>query len=227
MPFQDLGARLAEVNDRVVAAVARGGHGQRVTLIAVTKTHGPDAVQAAWAAGVADVGENKVQEALAKIAVVEVPVRWHLIGHLQRNKVRDLEPFALVHSIDRASLADAVSAFGLARQRSVDALVQVNIAGETSKGGFAPADMPAEAERFVTRAGIRVAGVMAMAPLGAGEKVIRQVFRGARAARDLLVSAGHPAFELSMGMSNDYELAVEEGATMIRLGTVLFGERGS
>jgi PLP dependent protein len=227
MPFQDLGARLAEVNDRVVAAVARGGHGQRVTLIAVTKTHGPDAVQAAWAAGVADVGENKVQEALAKIAVVEVPVRWHLIGHLQRNKVRDLEPFALVHSIDRASLADAVSAFGLARQRSVDALVQVNIAGETSKGGFAPADMPAEAERFVTRAGIRVTGVMAMAPLGAGEKVIRQVFRGARAARDLLVSAGHPAFELSMGMSNDYELAVEEGATMIRLGTVLFGERGS
>jgi PLP dependent protein len=227
MPFQDLGARLAEVNDRVVAAVARGGHGQRVTLIAVTKTHGPDAVQAAWAAGVADVGENKVQEALAKIAVVEVPVRWHLIGHLQRNKVRDLEPFALVHSIDRASLADAVSAFGLARQRSVDALVQVNIAGEQSKGGFAPADMPAEAERFVTRAGIRVTGVMAMAPLGAGEKVIRQVFRGARAARDLLVSAGHPAFELSMGMSNDYELAVEEGATMIRLGTVLFGERGS
>jgi PLP dependent protein len=227
MPFQDLGARLAEVNDRVVAAVARGGHGQRVTLIAVTKTHGPDAVQAAWAAGVADVGENKVQEALAKIAVVEVPVRWHLIGHLQRNKVRDLEPFALVHSIDRASLADAVSAFGLARQRSVDALVQVNIAGETSKGGFAPADMPAEAERFVMRAGIRVTGVMAMAPLGAGEKVIRQVFRGARAARDLLVSAGHPAFELSMGMSNDYELAVEEGATMIRLGTVLFGERGS
>jgi PLP dependent protein len=227
MPFQDLGARLAEVNDRVVAAVARGGHGQRVTLIAVTKTHGPDAVQAAWAAGVADVGENKVQEALAKIAVVEVPVRWHLIGHLQRNKVRDLEPFALVHSIDRASLADAVSAFGLARQRSVDALVQVNIAGEQSKGGFAPADMPAEAERFVTRAGIRVTGVMAMAPLGAGEKVIRQVFQGARAARDLLVSAGHPAFELSMGMSNDYELAVEEGATMIRLGTVLFGERGS
>jgi PLP dependent protein len=227
MSFQDLGARLAEVGERVVAAVARGGHGQRVTLIAVTKTHGPDAVQAAWAAGVADVGENKVQEALAKIAVVEVPVRWHLIGHLQRNKVRDLEPFALVHSIDRASLADAVSAFGLARQRSVDALVQVNIAGEQSKGGFAPADMPAEAERFVMRAGIRVTGVMAMAPLGAGEKVIRQVFRGARAARDLLVSAGHPAFELSMGMSNDYELAVEEGATMIRLGTVLFGERGS
>ena len=226
MSFQDLGARLAEVSDRVAAAVARGGHGQRVTLIAVTKTHGPDAVLAAWRAGVQNVGENKVQEALGKMAAVDVPVRWHLIGHLQRNKVRDLGHFAVVHSIDRASIADAVSAFGIARKRSVDALVQVNVTGEESKGGFAPADMPAEAEQFVARAGLRVTGVMAMAPLGADERTTRHVFQGARAARDLLVSAGHPAFDLSMGMSNDYELAVEEGATMVRLGTVLFGERG-
>jgi PLP dependent protein len=226
MSFQDLGARLAEVGDRVAAAVSRGGHGQRVTLIAVTKTHGPDAVQAAWQAGVRDVGENKVQEALGKMAAVDVPVRWHLIGHLQRNKVRDLDHFAVVHSIDRASIADAVSAFGIARKRSVDALVQVNVAGEESKGGFAPADMPAESEQLVARAGLRVMGVMTMAPLGADERMTRHVFQGARAARDVLVSAGHPAFDLSMGMSNDYELAVEEGATMIRLGTVLFGERG-
>ena len=227
MSFQDLGARLAEVGDRVAAAVARGGHGQRVTIIAVTKTHGPDAVHAAWNAGVQNVGENKVQEALGKMGSVDVPVRWHLIGHLQRNKVRELDHFTLVHSIDRASLADAVSAFGLARKRSVDALVQVNVVGEQSKGGFAPEDIPAEAERFITRAGLRVSGVMAMAPLQADERTTRQVFQGARAARDLLVSAGHPAFDLSMGMSNDYELAVEEGATMIRLGTVLFGERGT
>jgi len=226
MSFQDLGARLAEVGERVAAAVARGGHGQRVTLIAVTKTHGPDAVLAAWRAGVQNVGENKVQEALGKMAAVDVPVRWHLIGHLQRNKVRDLDHFAVVHSIDRASIADAVSAFGIARKRSVDALVQVNVTGEESKGGFAPADMPAEAEQFVARAGLRVTGVMTMAPLGADERTTRHVFQGARAARDLLVSAGHPAFDLSMGMSNDYELAVEEGATMVRLGTVLFGERG-
>jgi len=210
----------------VAAAVARGGHGQRVTLIAVTKTHGPDAVEAAWRAGVQNVGENKVQEALSKMAAVDVPVRWHLIGHLQRNKVRDLDRFAVVHSIDRASIADAVSAFGIARKRSVDALVQVNVVGEESKGGFAPADMPAEAEQFVARAGLRVTGVMTMAPLGADERTTRHVFQGARDARDLLVSAGHPAFDLSMGMSNDYELAVEEGATMVRLGTVLFGERG-
>jgi pyridoxal phosphate enzyme (YggS family) len=227
MSFQDLGARLAEVGDRVAAAVARGGHGQRVTIIAVTKTHGPDAVHAAWHAGVQNVGENKVQEALGKMGSVNVPVRWHLIGHLQRNKVRELDHFALVHSIDRPSIADAVSAFGLARKRSVDALVQVNVVGEQSKGGFAPEDIPAEAERFITRAGLRVSGVMAMAPLQADERTTRQVFQGARAARELLVSAGHPAFDLSMGMSNDYELAVEEGATMIRLGTVLFGERGT
>ncbi len=227
MSFQDLGARLAEVGDRVAAAVARGGHGQRVTIIAVTKTHGPDAVHAAWNAGVQNVGENKVQEALGKMGSVNVPVRWHLIGHLQRNKVRELDHFTLVHSIDRTSIADAVSAFGLARKRSVDALVQVNVAGEQSKGGFAPEDIPAEAERFITRAGLRITGVMTMAPLNADERTTRQVFQGARAARDLLVSAGHPAFDLSMGMSGDYELAVEEGATMIRLGTVLFGERGT
>jgi PLP dependent protein len=227
MSFQDLGARLAEVGDRVAAAVARGGHAQRVTLIAVTKTHGSDAVHAAWNAGVQNVGENKVQEAVRKMASVDVPVRWHLIGHLQSNKVRELEHFALVHSIDRASIADAVSAFGLARKRSVDALVQVNVVGEQSKGGFAPEDMPAESERLINRAGLRITGVMTMAPLGAGERTARHVFQGARAVRDLLVSAGHPAFDLSMGMSNDYELAVEEGATMIRLGTVLFGERGT
>jgi pyridoxal phosphate enzyme (YggS family) len=227
MSFQDLGARLAEVGDRAAAAVARGGHGQRVTIIAVTKTHGPDAVHAAWNAGVQNVGENKVQEALGKMGSVDVPVRWHLIGHLQRNKVRELDHFTLVHSIDRTSIAEAVSAFGLARKRSVDALVQVNVVGEQSKGGFAPEDIPAEAERFITRAGLRITGVMAMAPLSADERTTRQVFQGARAARDLLVSAGHPAFDLSMGMSNDYELAVEEGATMIRLGTVLFGERGT
>jgi PLP dependent protein len=226
MSFQDLGARLAEVGDRVAAAVARGGHGQRVTLIAVTKTHGPDAVHAAWQAGVQNVGENKVQEALGKMGSVDVPVQWHLIGHLQRNKVRELDHFALVHSIDRTSIADAVSAFGLARKRSVDALVQVNVAGEQSKGGFAPEDIPAESEQLITRAGLRITGVMTMAPLGADERTTRHVFQGARIARDLLVSAGHPAFDLSMGMSNDYELAVEEGATMIRLGTVLFGERG-
>lgn len=225
MPFHDLSERAAEVRERIALAVARGGHAQHVGVIAVTKTHGPDAVRAAWEAGLHDVGENRVQEALAKMAAVSVPVRWHLIGHLQRNKVKALDHFALVHSIDSSRLADAVSEFGIARQRAVDALVEVNVSGEESKGGFPLDTLAAEAERFACRAGIRVVGVMTMAPLDADEGTLRRVFQGARAARDLLIEAGHPARELSMGMSNDYEVAVEEGATMVRLGTILFGAR--
>jgi pyridoxal phosphate enzyme (YggS family) len=225
MPFRDLPTRVADVRARIDAAVARGGHRQTVTLVAVTKTHGPDAVRAAWEAGIRDVGENKVQEALSKIEAVDVPVRWHLIGHLQRNKVKALEHFALLHSLDSARLADAVCAVGLARERAVDALVQVNASGETSKGGFSLDELRAEAERLTTLVGVRVRGVMTMAPLDADERVLRGTFAGAREAREVLREAGHPADELSMGMSNDYEVAVEEGATLVRLGTVLFGAR--
>jgi PLP dependent protein len=227
MSFPDLAQRVAEVQGRIAEAVARGGHGQRVTIVAVTKTHGPDAVHAAWEAGLRDVGENKVQEALQKIGAVEVPVRWHLIGHLQRNKVKKLDYFALLHSVDSARLADAVHAHGIERGRAVDALLQVNVAGEDTKGGFSTDDVPAEAERLAAMSGLRLTGVMTMAPLGADERALRRVFAGARAARDLLVSAGHPAFDLSMGMSDDFAVAVEEGATMVRLGTVLFGTRGT
>jgi len=225
MSLDHLVGRIAEVRERVAVAVARGGHGQRVTIVAVTKTHGPDAVTSAWDAGLRDIGENKVQEALAKMAEIAVPVSWHLIGHLQRNKVKSLDRFALLHSLDSARLANAVCDHGLARGRAVDALVQVNVVGEGTKGGYEPRDLPAEAERLAGLAGVRVSGVMVMAPFDADEPVLRRVFAGARDARELLENAGHPAFELSMGMSSDYEIAVEEGATMIRLGTVLFGAR--
>ena len=225
MSFDRLVSRVAEVRERVAAAVARGGRGQRVTIVAVTKTHGPDAVTAAWNAGLRDIGENKVQEALAKMADISVPVSWHLVGHLQRNKVKSLDRFALLHSLDSARLANAVCDHGLARGRAVDALVQVNVVGEGTKGGFPPGDLPAEAERLAGLAGVRVCGVMVMAPLEADEPVLRRVFAGAREAREMLENAGHPAFELSMGMSNDYEIAVEVGATMIRLGPVLCGAR--
>jgi pyridoxal phosphate enzyme (YggS family) len=224
MPFPDLPARLQEVQGRIEAAAKRGGHGQTVRIIAVTKTHGPDAVQAAWQAGIADVGENRVQEALPKIDAVTVPVRWHLIGHLQRNKVKFLPSFHLVHSVDSARLADAVNELGTAR--AIEALVQVNVAGETSKGGYAVGDMSAEAERLRGLGGLHVRGVMTMAPLDADERTLREVFAGARQTLDVLRAAGHEsATELSMGMSNDYEIAVEEGATFVRLGTVLFGAR--
>jgi pyridoxal phosphate enzyme (YggS family) len=148
-----------------------------------------------------------------------------LIGHLQRNKVQALEHFAWLHSLDSARLADAVCDFGVARGRPVDALLQVNTSGELSKGGFSLEELRPEADRLTGLAGVRVRGVMTMAPLDATERVLRDTFAGARQARRILAEAGHPATELSMGMSNDYEIAVEEGATMIRLGTVLFGAR--
>ncbi|HZF68498.1 MAG TPA: YggS family pyridoxal phosphate-dependent enzyme [Gemmatirosa sp.] len=225
MPFPDLTERLATVRDVIERAQARGGHGQRVTIIAVTKTHGPEAVRAAWDAAVHDVGENKVQEATAKMAQVDVPVRWHLIGHLQRNKARLLDGFALVHACDTPRLADALHAHGVARRHPVDVLLQVNVSGEATKGGHHPDDVRAEAERLSTTPGVVVRGVMTMAPFGADERVLRATFAGARAARDVLREVGHPADELSMGMSEDYAVAVEEGATMVRLGTILFGPR--
>src|SRR5215831_17272985 len=160
MLAQDLARRVAEVRQRIDAAVARGGHGQRVTIVAVTKTHGPEAVEAAYRAGLRDVGENRVQEALKKMDAVTVPVRWHLIGHLQRNKVKDVGRFAMMHSMDSARLADSVSEFGVAHHQAVEALVQVSVVGEESKGGFSPDELAAEAERITTRAGMKVMGVM-------------------------------------------------------------------
>src|SRR5215210_2022578 len=130
MPFPDLADRLAEVRGRMDDSVRRGGHRQVVTVVAVTKTYGPEAPLAAWEAGLRDVGENKVQEAIAKMPRVEVPVRWHLIGHLQRNKVKQIDPFALIHSMDSGRLADALAAHGEARGRPVEVLAQVNVSGE-------------------------------------------------------------------------------------------------
>jgi pyridoxal phosphate enzyme (YggS family) len=225
MAFPGLAERVAEVRARIKTAATRGGHGQQVTIVAVTKTHGPEAAQAAYDAGLHDVGENKIQEALKKIAAVDVPVRWHLIGHLQRNKVKALEQFVLLHSLDSPRLADAVCAFGLARGRAVDVLIELNISGEDSKGGYTLSELLPEAERLVSLAGIRVRGVMTMASFTATESQLHRTFAEAREARQVLIEAGHPAEELSMGMSNDYEIAVEEGATMVRLGTTLFGAR--
>ncbi len=231
MAFPDLLERVTEVRGRIAHAAQRGGHGQAVRLVAVTKTHGPEAVEAAWAAGITDVGENKVQEAtqkqdaLAGSQTVGAGLRWHLIGHLQSNKAKALARFDLFHALDRDSLVDAVQAVGAKLGRPVPVLVQVNISGEASKGGFAPAQVAALADRLAAMPELLVQGVMTMAPFDAAEQELRAVFAGARAAKDVLRAAGLPATELSMGMSGDYELAVEEGATLVRLGTILFGAR--
>ena len=225
MPFSDLPDRLREVRDRIDAAVGRGGHQQAVTIVAVTKTHGPEAVQAAIDAGLGDVGENRIQEALPKMDAIRSSVRWHLIGHLQRNKAKAVSRFDLVHSVDSGRLADAINSVGVAEEKPVEALVQVSIVGEETKGGFERAEWEREAQRLRGLTGITVRGVMTMAPLDADEGTLRTVFAGAREARDVFRAAGHDAVELSMGMSNDYETAVEEGATLVRLGTILFGAR--
>lgn len=216
---------VVEVRERISAAVDRGGHGQDVTLVAVTKTHGPEAVEAAFEVGVVDVGENKVQEAESKMAQVSVPVRWHLIGHLQRNKVRSALRFDLVHSVDSERLALAMQEALKKADRNLDVLIQVNVSQELSKGGISMSDVGAFSDRLHQFERLNVRGIMTMAPFDADERTLRSVFSGARAAREALRAAGHRAEWLSMGMSGDYEIAVEEGATHVRLGTVLFGGR--
>lgn len=226
MLFPGLGSRVADLRTRIAAAAERGGHGQNVVIVAVTKTHGPDAVAAVCSAGITDVGENRVQEAIDKMAGVEDPVRWHLIGHLQRNKVKYLDRCFLFHALDSSRLADAVSRFGEERGTPVDVLLQVNPAREETKGGYDVSEIEAEARRLAGMPGLRVVGAMTIARLGADEPELRATFSAVRATRGALVDAGHPATELSMGMSDDFEIAVEEGATMVRIGSFLFGARG-
>lgn len=231
MPFPELAERVAEVRGRIAAAAGRGGHGNETRVVAVTKTHGVAAVQAAAAAGILDVGENRVQEALSKMDALAAlergssAVRWHLIGHLQTNKARALPRFAWFHALDRSKLAEAATVVARDAGVQLDVLLQVNVVQEESKGGFTLEELPAEAERLLRSPELRVRGVMTMAPLDADEVTLRRVFGGARSALAVVRNAGHDATELSMGMSGDYEIAVEEGATMVRLGTILFGTR--
>ncbi len=225
MPFPTLPAIIADVRRRIASAVARGGHDQTVTIIAVTKTFGPEAPMAAFDVGLTDVGENKVQEALDKMPHVPANLRWHLIGHLQRNKVKFVDPFVLVHGMDSLRLADALHAHGVSRGRPVPVLLQVNVSGEDTKGGVGAVDVAAVAQVLRSRDGLAVRGVMTMAPFDAPEAVLRATFGGARTCRAQLREAGLPADELSMGMSGDFEMAIEEGATMVRLGSILFGAR--
>ena len=224
MPFPGIGERVQEVRQRIAAAVQRGGHGQPVRIVAVTKTYGPEAATEAWRAGIPIVGENRIQEALEKIDLVPEPVEWHLIGHLQRNKVKHVDRFAMFHALDSERLAIAIHERmdGLKR---LPVLVQVNTSGEATKGGFSLEELRDVAPRLSKLSGLDVQGAMTMAPYEAPESVLRDVFSRCREAGGILREAGLDARELSMGMSGDFEIAVEEGATMVRLGTILFGAR--
>jgi pyridoxal phosphate enzyme (YggS family) len=226
MVFPDLPGRLAQVRQTVARHQAIGGWSHPVRIVAVTKGHPPEAVRAALAAGLEDIGENRVQEALQKQdALPEVRVKWHLIGTLQRNKARHAAGrFGLVHSLDRLDLATELD-----RRVRPDArqpvLVQVNCSDEPQKGGVAPDELPDLLERLRELEHLDVRGLMTMSALSddAGEQ--RRAFSRLRELRDAGERAGHRLPELSMGMSGDYPVAVEEGATLVRLGTVLFGER--
>ena len=192
----------------------------------MTKSHGPEAVRAAVAAGLEDVGENRVQEALAKQGeLVDVPVRWHLIGSLQRNKVRQIiGRFALVHSVDRAELAVELDRRVAGKDRQA-VLVEVNCSGESQKGGVEPEQLPALLATIRETPGLELRGLMTLAALTEEERVQRKAFSLLRSLRDRMQAEGHALPELSMGMSADFTVAVEEGATLVRLGTLLFGER--
>jgi pyridoxal phosphate enzyme (YggS family) len=226
MEFPGLPARLAHVRETVARSQEAGGWTHLVRIVAVTKTHGPEAVRAAFAAGLPDVGENRVQEALPKQdAVTDLPVEWHLIGTLQRNKARHAAGrFRLIHSIDRADVAGELDR--RVPEHQVQAiLVQVNCSAEPQKGGVAPDVLPALLDELVALKRIQVRGLMTMSALTDDTAKQRRAFRWLRELRDSAETKGHALPELSMGMSGDYAVAVEEGATMIRLGTVLFGER--
>jgi pyridoxal phosphate enzyme (YggS family) len=226
MEFPGLPARLAVVRETVAQRQAASGWSHPVRIVAVTKTHGPEAVRAALAAGLTDIGENRVQEALQKQdALGDVAPRWHLIGTLQRNKARHAAGrFALIHSVDRADLAVELDRRVSAEHRQA-VLVQVNCSDEPQKGGVMPAALPSFLDQLHSLPRIEVQGLMTMSALTDDIAEQRRAFRMLRELRDSAQSSGHPLPELSMGMSGDYPTAVEEGATMIRLGTVLFGER--
>ncbi|HEV7589182.1 MAG TPA: YggS family pyridoxal phosphate-dependent enzyme [Longimicrobium sp.] len=225
-----LAGRVAEVRERIERARERAGRSGEVTLVAVTKTHPAEVVRAAIRAGVADVGENRVQELEQKVPEVgRGAVRWHLIGHLQRNKVAKALPlFDLLHSLDSLRLAEALSDAAVKSGATVRALVEVNSTGEETKGGVAAAEAVDVVGRIVELPGLELLGMMTMAPFTDDQAVVRRAFSATRelceeTARQVAGFRGH---ELSMGMSNDFEIAVEEGATLVRVGSSIFGERG-
>jgi pyridoxal phosphate enzyme (YggS family) len=226
MLYPGLRDRVARVRGLIAERQARRGWTHPVRIIAVTKTHGPEAVREACAAGLDAVGENRVQEALAKQeGLADVPVEWHLIGTLQKNKARHAAGrFALIHSVDRLDLAAELDR-RMPPGRRQPVLIQVNCSGEHQKGGVAPGELEALVEGVVRLPALDLRGLMTMAELVEEPERQRQAFRLLRETRDRCQAVGAALPELSMGMSGDYLVAVEEGATMVRLGTLLFGER--
>lgn len=217
--------RLQAVEDRLATACRRAGRARGdVTLVAVTKTVPAEVAALLPELGVTQLGENRPQELWRKAAALPSSVRWHLIGHLQRNKIeRTVPQVTLIHSADSLRLLDALEADAAKRARGTDVLLEVNASGEASKHGFAPAEVPGLAERVAGLRHVRVQGLMTMAALQDDAERSRPTFALLRALRDQLAAdLGRPLPQLSMGMTHDFEVAVEEGATLVRIGTALF-----
>lgn len=225
MPYPGLPARVAEVRARIAERQLARGWTHPVTIIAVTKTHPATAVMAALAAGLSAVGENRVQEALGKQAeLTDTAVAWHLIGGLQKNKARQAAGrFALIHSIDRLELAQELDRRAAPARQAV--LVQVNCSAEPQKGGVEPEGLPALLDAVGALPHLELRGLMTMAEFTEDVERQRMAFRLLRRLQEEAAGRGIALPELSMGMSGDYLVAVDEGATMVRLGTLLFGAR--
>jgi PLP dependent protein len=228
-----LAENLPRVRERIAQAADRGGRDPAsVRLVAVTKGHPLEALQAALEAGIRDLGENRLGELEEKRAALgeDTPAIWHMIGHLQRRKAPGVRPMAhLLHSLDSLKLAQRLERTAPEGTAPLPVLLQVNTSGEEAKYGFSPEAYRDQVGEVLSLPSLKVEGLMTMAPFTEDEGVLRATFRGLRELHEETLSA-HPEYqgaELSMGMSNDFELAVEEGSTLVRLGTVLLGERPS
>ena len=219
---------LISIQQRIRAACARAGReSASVTLLAVSKTHPPETIQTAVNCGLLHFGENKIQEAKAKIPLCPGKARWQFIGHLQSNKVRDaVELFEMIQGVDSLGLAREISKRAEQAAKTVPILLEVNVAGEASKFGYQPAKLLAELKELNALPKIEIHGLMAIPPFSPLPEKSRPYFQR---LRELKIESekilGFPLPHLSMGMSGDFEVAIEEGATIIRIGTALFGER--
>ena len=223
--------RLAGIRARIAAAARSAGRDpSSIRLVAVSKTFPIEAIREAYAAGQREFGENRVQEALQKIASgTDLDIRWHLLGHLQTNKVRKAAPaFSTIHSVDGVELLQKIDAAAADEGRTPELLIQVDLAGEATKFGVPPSDVPQLFDAAARCRAARVTGLMTLPPVPESPEDARPWFRRLRELRDEWRAAGVPPSmlaELSMGMSGDFEVAIEEGATIVRVGTAIFGSR--
>lgn len=228
MDSQTIARNIERVKETIADACRKSGRRpEDVRLIAVTKYVGIDTTRAVLDLGIEHIGENRVQEAVPKYDKLGSRGTWHFIGHLQSNKVKNvLGRFTYIHSLDRHSLAKEIQKRAAKRAMTVNCLLQVNVSGEKSKFGLAPSELVEFAKEVAEMSNIRIVGLMTMAPFVDNPEEVRPVFRELRSLRDQLYRLELPRvgkLELSMGMSNDYTVAIEEGATMVRLGSVLVG----